>query len=133
MSRRALRGAFIVGLLTLMSTFARSALASETQRWAPYCDDRGATAVAPPPALEAPDEAIRRARASTCASDELTLHAVATQGHRSGHSFSSDAPQALATETTTLVSPPGETMDAAPVTARAAQGARERLDRPPRG
>ena len=121
-----------MGLLTLMSTFTRSALASEPQRWAPYCDDRGATAVAPPPALEAPDEAIRRARASACASDELTLHAVVVQGHRGGHSPSSDAPQALATEMTTLASPPGETMDATPVTARAAHGARDRLERPPR-
>src|SRR5258708_2893228 len=73
MVRRALRAALFAATLVAFWTLGRPAFASP----APLCDDRGASAIAPPPAFEAPDEAIRQARSSTaCERDRLPLDAT---------------------------------------------------------
>ncbi len=129
-----LAAALAIGLLALVSAWSRPAFASDAaQRWAPYCDDRGATAVAPPPALEAPDEAIRRAAASPCAADELALHAVASQGHRSHPRVASDGPHGLVPRALRLAPPPGERLTDPAMVLPVTSDERVRLERPPRG
>src|SRR5579859_2664378 len=55
--RAALRAALFASVMFAIWSFSRSAAAG-----AALCDDRGASATAEPPALEAPGEAIQRAR-----------------------------------------------------------------------
>src|SRR5579884_797187 len=63
---RIYRAVLFAGVLLAVWAVAIPAFASP----APLCDDRGATLLATPPALEAPDVAIERARASaTCDED----------------------------------------------------------------
>jgi hypothetical protein len=67
MFARVARAALFFATMFVVSSLARSAHASTEGRGpAPFCDDRGATALAAPPDLEAPDEAVRRVRASAC-------------------------------------------------------------------
>ena len=49
---------------------------------APFCDDRGATALAAPPALQAPDDAIRRTQVAACDGDEPLYDATIAPAHR---------------------------------------------------
>ena len=71
------------------------------------CDDRGASAVAPPPALEAPDEAIQRSRAPAPCGGELESRVAVSPGHRSVAFPDSDAPSALPSDPLHLVAPHG--------------------------
>jgi hypothetical protein len=64
MLARLARSALFFATMLVVSTLARSALASRSA--APFCDDRGATALAAPPDLQASGEAIQRARAEAC-------------------------------------------------------------------
>jgi hypothetical protein len=64
MFSRVARAALFFATMLVASTLARSTFAAV----APFCDDRGASALAPPPVLEAPDEAVRKARIEKCAS-----------------------------------------------------------------
>ena len=59
MVTRVFRTAIFAGVMLALWTLGRPAHAATL---APFCDDRGATALAPPPALEAPDEAVRQGR-----------------------------------------------------------------------
>ena len=69
MLAKALRAALFTGLVLALWTFARPARADVSpsdvlaRSLAPFCDDRGATALAPPPALEPTDEVLLRASA----------------------------------------------------------------------
>jgi hypothetical protein len=62
MLARVARAALFFATMFVVSTLARSAFAAA----APFCDDRGATALAAPPDLQAPDDAIQKARAEAC-------------------------------------------------------------------
>ncbi|HLK40686.1 MAG TPA: hypothetical protein VKU41_28230 [Polyangiaceae bacterium] len=131
MPGRLLPIAFFAGFVLALSTLARPALASV----APFSDDRGATAVAPPPALEAPDEAITRARVSSDHPTWRWLHAAIVPPHSGG------APEA-AQGVDPVVEAPTPKVQAAPhegavpvdpTPARAGPGERSRVERPPRG
>ncbi|MDP9000792.1 MAG: hypothetical protein M3O46_11850, partial [Myxococcota bacterium] len=127
--RRVQRAAFFVGFVLAMWTLARPASAMP----AGLCDDRGATAIAPPPALQASDEAVRRARApASCAGMELpTCATIAPAPH--GPSFASADPgSALLAERLELGAPYGESLEFAMAPHRPLTGIHLRIERPPR-
>lgn len=130
MVRRALRAALATSLLLVFWTIARPAHAMP----APFCDDRGASAIAPPPALEPLDEAIARARLTSC--DEaagLPLRATIDGGQRLPAPPSA-GPGALLPPAPAYIPPaPGDPLDTPAEAARPIDGVRGRVERPPRG
>lgn len=62
---RLLRAVLLSGLTLVLCMIVRPAFASE----APFCDDRGASAIALPPALDASDQAVARALACSQGGD----------------------------------------------------------------
>jgi hypothetical protein len=132
MVARTLRAAIATSLMLVLWTFARPAHAATI---APFCDDRGATALAPAPALEASDEAVRRAAIQDC-----DTSGSPTLGLSVGHARPriSPAPAEISPSQTPaslrFVPPAGEPLD---VVARASSllpqpGVRFRVERPPR-
>src|SRR6202041_1954760 len=71
MASRVLRVAIAASFALVLFVLARPASAAT----APFCDDRGASAIAAPPVLEAPDDAIRRASVVSCDTEERLLEA----------------------------------------------------------
>lgn len=127
---RALRFAIAAGLALAVWTIASPAWAAP----APYCDDRGASAIAPPPALEAPDVAVQRARLEpTCNGEERLFDPSVTRSHE-GRTMTAEAPEP-GVPTTMVAIPPatGTEMDAPPEVHRPSSGIRSRVERPPRG
>jgi hypothetical protein len=88
MVTRVFRTAIFAGVMLAFWTLARPAHAA----LAPFCDDRGATALAAPPALEAPDEAIQRAAAPPCETTDTPLYGlVLGRAHAGVRSVPADA------------------------------------------
>src|SRR5579872_5070059 len=72
--------AWILAAVTLVTWLtAASPARADGTRYAPLCDDRGASALAPPPTFEASDIAIRRTAAS-CNPDKQSLSASIRSG-----------------------------------------------------
>lgn len=129
MFRRVHHAAFFGGLFLALWTLARPASAMP----AGLCDDRGATAIAPPPALQASDEAVRRARApASCAGMELpTCATIAPAPH--GLTFaSSDLGSALLVRPFGFAASRGESLEFAIDLNRPLAGIHLRIERPPR-
>jgi hypothetical protein len=131
MIRGVLRVALFASLVLTLWTFARPAAAMP----AGLCDDRGATAIAPPPLLEAPDEAIQRARApaSSCPGEDSEARAAIGPAHHRAPSPPTDAQHALPTSRVVLPSPAEHRRGPAAVVDRPAPGVHSRVERPPRG
>jgi hypothetical protein len=129
LSRHFLRAAVFAGFALAISTFARPAHAL----MAPFCDDRGATAMAPAPALEAPDVAIGRARIPLCEAGERSLFAVVTPGQPIGDAPSADADYAVPLRPALLSQAEERLADPPILAARPRGGVRSRVERPPRG
>jgi len=115
-------------LVLALWTQARPARAAS----APFCDDRGATALAAPPALEAPDEAIRRARISSCAHEKAELGLTVSAQHRGAAPCSEDSDKGWQPQATTPCPAPAEALESAPVLPSHCVGVRSRVERPPR-
>ncbi len=129
MLRRALRAFLVSSLALALWTVSRPAHASQ----APLCDDRGATAVAPPLALEAPEGAIERARTGvSCPGSDLPLGATIARGHRGSASAPTAAQPVLPASATAVVPPPGVTLDPPSRFTDPPEGVRFRIERPPR-
>jgi hypothetical protein len=130
MFRGVLRAALSVGLMLALWTVSRPAAAAMP---AGVCDDRGASAIAPPPALEAPDEAIQRARAPVSCGGELDSRVAVSPGHDRGSVPEQDAPSALPTEPVLLVVPESQPSRIACTSERLGGfGVHFRVERPPR-
>jgi hypothetical protein len=134
MVAKTLRAAIFTSLMLVLWTFARPAGAATL---APFCDDRGATALAPAPALEATDEAVRRAAAPP----DCDVMGTPVRGLSVGHArprVSAEPAEVTPVQTPAslrLVAPAGEPLD---VVVRASSllpqpGVRFRVERPPRG
>jgi|GEM_PF-2502479 hypothetical protein len=123
-----LRAGLVASLVLALWTLARPALASS----APFCDDRGASAIAMPPALDAPDEAIARARSCTGGGDALSLNATVVRW-RLGATWGMDGPAAALPRGVILVCAVREAFDPAERTPLASGGVTSRVERPPRG
>lgn len=131
MLRRALRSALFAIVTVAIWTLSRPAFAMP----APLCDDRGATALAPPPTLEAPELAVLRAPAPLPCDDDAGLAAVPTlaPGHGEHQAPSPQADPAVVTPAAALVSPAAEPLAQPPPAAPCSEGVYYRIERPPRG
>ncbi len=129
MPRAVLRAALFAIVSIALWAVARPAYAMP----APFCDDRGATAIAQPPTLEAPDVAVQRARLSVpCDGDSRTLGATLRQG-RAQRVLTTSQSDPAAPGVPPVLGPRTERLrDVAPLTAPAADGVVFPLDRPPR-
>jgi hypothetical protein len=125
---RFLRALLFTGFALVVCVISRSALASE----APFCDDRGATALAPPPALDASDQAVARVRACSSGGDESGYFAILARARshaaRSLQAADAAAPAPLLEVAGGLR---GELCDSRCDSAPHA-AVRSRIDRPPR-
>ena len=130
MLRRALRYLLGASLTLVLWTLARPAMAMP----APFCDDRGASGIAPAPALEASDVAVQRARATPpCPGDDRPLGAALTRGHHGWTPIVVAAEPVIPTGRAPLVAPPGSLLDPPPTVECPRDGERSRIERPPRG
>ncbi|HEY8040131.1 MAG TPA: hypothetical protein VIF15_10075 [Polyangiaceae bacterium] len=128
--RRALRATLFAAVVLAMWTLSRPALAAS----APLCDDRGASGMAPPPSLEAPDVAVQRARTPpSCDGLSAPLTATLTHTHHGLFASAAAAEHAVPVARTLLAPPGAELLEVAPPAARPRQGVRWRIERPPRG
>jgi hypothetical protein len=124
-----LRALLASSLALALWTLARPALAAS----APFCDDRAASASAPPPALEAPDVGIQRAKVeAACAGEDRPLGTTVRHGRSRSASPAVAHEAALSTRDTPLVGPPETTFDPPQIAESARQGVRPRIERPPR-
>jgi hypothetical protein len=130
MVRAFLRAALFGGVFLALWTLAHPAAAAN----APLCDDRGASAVADPPPLEAPEVAIERARA-TCAYTlgGLPFGARISPAHRNLPRFSPAPAPALPAAVLQVAPAAAEEPLRAVLAARPCDGVRSRVERPPRG
>src|ERR1700722_6592634 len=130
MPRRAFRAAHFAIVTVALWSPARPAYAMT----APLCDDRGATTMAPPPTLQAPDAVIApSASARACGRDEALPGDAAAPGQGPSIAPASQGDQAVIAAP--LVVPPPPAALGAP---RARDlvwvdpgGARSRVERPP--
>jgi hypothetical protein len=130
MATRVFRTAIFAGVLLAVWTLGRPANAAV---FAPFCDDRGATALAAAPALEAPDEAIRRAAAAPCDTDEPIFRLALGPARRTLREAPTSVATGVETPPSQLLPPPVD----APLTLVAREappqsGVRYRIERPPR-
>jgi hypothetical protein len=127
---RALRAVLFASVLLAVWAFALPARAA----WAPLCDDRGASVLAPPPALEAPDEAITRTASAACDRDATSRLTALSADHGKGVSRSAGCDAAVPV---TATRPPAR-CDNGPwhgsprATERPPASIRSRVERPPR-
>ena len=129
MLRRALRAVLFAIVTIALWTVARPAKAMP----AGFCDDRGASAIAPDPLLEAPDVAIQRAHvALVCDGEEVQLGAVAAPGH--GQPVAAAVVLDPAVPATTPAVPPASPRPRSflPLSQPRADGVTGTLERPPR-
>jgi hypothetical protein len=130
MVRALLRAAVFGSVFLALWTLARPASAAI----APLCDDRGASGVALPPPLEAPEDAIQRARApATCEREEMPLGANVGPTHKGVPQAAPSAEPAHPATQPRLVFPAGRESRVPAVVALPRDGVRYRVERPPRG
>jgi hypothetical protein len=130
MVRAFLRAAVFGSAFLALWTLARPASAAI----APLCDDRGASGVALPPPLEAPEDAIQRARAaSTCTRDGIPLGTNVGPTHKRAPQAAPSGEPAHPAMQPRLVFPAGFASRALAVLALPRDGVRYRVERPPRG
>jgi hypothetical protein len=130
MLRRAVRAVLVSSFALVLWLVARPAYAMP----APLCDDRGATAIAPPLALEAPSGVIARARtAASCEGGEQPFGARIGRGRTVAQGFTAAAEPVLPASQTAIVPPEGEALEPSPVVTAPSEGVRYRVERPPRG
>ena len=131
MATRVFRTTIFAGVLLALWTLGRPAHAAV---FAPFCDDRGATALAAAPALEAPDEAIRRAAAAPCDTDEPIFGLALGPARHTVRAGPTHVAPGAETPPSQLLPPPLD----APLALVAGEappqaGVRYRVERPPRG
>lgn len=131
MVTRVFRTAIFAGVLLALWTLGRPAHAAGL---APFCDNRGATALAPQPALEAPDEAVQKAAAPPCDADEPIFGRTLGPARRGARAASADLVAATTTSRPQRLATPVD-RDVSPVVRQAPPhaGVRYRVERPPRG
>jgi hypothetical protein len=132
---RVARAAIFLVTVLVTSTLARSAFASGFTGYygAPFCDDRGATALAPRPDLEAPDAAWQQTRSDACDLDGNTWRVmVRPTGTRIVATLDESAPADRAPSLLTMPTADSYELTLTEVTGRPSPGARLRVERPPR-
>jgi hypothetical protein len=130
MFRDVARAALFASLTLVLWMLARPAWAMP----AGLCDDRGASAIASPPALEAPDGAIERARAQRpCGGDDVAGRATIRHGRQSASAFAARRAGALPVFCIAVPSAPDQAAEPLRPAYRPTRcGVRLRVERPPR-
>jgi hypothetical protein len=126
--RRILRATLFASFALALWAFARPARASS----APFCDDRGASASAMPPALDAPDEALARARSCPAGGDELSLFVTIARTHPAFAQGLEGLDGVVPARGVVLPRLAGAAFDCAPPIRLARGDATSRVERPPR-
>jgi hypothetical protein len=130
MFRRALRCAIFTIVAVAIWTLSRPAFAMP----APLCDDRGATSLAAPPTLQAPELAVLRAPAPLpCEDAGLAAGPTLAPGHGQHQVPSAQGDPGVVTCAAPLVSITGEPLALPPPAAPSTEGVQYRIERPPRG
>lgn len=126
---RVTRAVIFAGLTLALWVLARPAHAMP----AGLCDDRGATAVAPPPAFEPPENALERARtAMSCGDgDGAPMLPTASPGHRVRAPIET-GDWALPTGRVAITCATGDVLLRAPEVPSPGTLVRFRVERPPR-
>jgi hypothetical protein len=127
--RRVLRAVLAASVTLAVWVVAAPAWAAP----APYCDDRGASALAAPPMLGGTDPGVLAAPAKVeCPGDDGYAGATLTRAHAEA-SVSVDSPEApIATAPPPVVHASGEALPPPPSVVRPPDGVRSRVERPPR-
>jgi hypothetical protein len=128
---RLLRAVLVAGVWLAVLTVARPAHAA----WAPLCDDRGASALAPPPLLQAPEDVITRASNARCDRDAASLLSTLRRGHERVDSPDPDGDAALPAATIPVLLQQSRSATSTPAREieRPPSAMRARVERPPRG
>lgn len=127
---RVLRALLLASVALAVWTLARPAMAAP----APLCDDRGATMLAPAPALEAPDVAVQRVHATaTCPAGDLPLGAAVAPAHQAPPPPPQGGEPVLPQTSLAVAAPAGEELDMPTADVPPPEGVRWRVERPPRG
>jgi hypothetical protein len=102
---------------------------------APFCDDRGASAIAPPPMIESPTDVLERVRAaSSCTSDDgESFRRSFAPMHRLPRPTGPNLEPALPRSCVAIVLPGAGEPVAVVKSERSPDGVRARVERPPRG
>jgi hypothetical protein len=131
MVRAFLRAVLFGSVFLALWTLARPASAAI----APLCDDRGASGIALPPPLEAPQDAIQRARlTATCERDEIPLGSSVGPTHKGAPKAAPSPPEpARPAAHARLVFSAGSESRFLAIVALPRDGVRYRVERPPRG
>jgi hypothetical protein len=132
-TRCILRQIFSASVLLALWTIARPAFAASPP--APFCDDRGASALAPAPLLEATDVAIQKARATApCdAADPVFLAGLGPGRSDAAPRFGGAESAIVSCQARLARSRPAGELLAEPSTTLAMHsGVRSRVERPPR-
>jgi hypothetical protein len=127
---QALRAVLAFSVALALWALARPALAAP----APFCDDRAASATAPPPTLEAPDVGIQRARVAVTCPTDLPLGMTLRHGRPRFVPWATGAESVVATAHALPVPRAlgaGARLDA-PLAQTPLAGVRWRIERPPR-
>ena len=130
MVARVFRTTIFAGVLLAIWTLGRPAHAAAL---APFCDDRGATALAAPPALEASDEAIQRAAAPPCETDAPIFLSLGPARHAVGAAPAAIAPAETIAPLRVLPPPLDGLVAFVSGETPPQSGVRYRVERPPRG
>jgi hypothetical protein len=130
MIRRVVRTIVFAGTLIALWLIAAPAFASS----APLCDDRGATGVAPAPALQAPEDIIARAMSPTpdCLGGGASSELAITASHDAPAPPDADGGFALPVRASHLPLPVSTVRSPASVVGDARDGTFARIERPPR-
>jgi hypothetical protein len=127
---KVLRAVVFASFLLAAWTFARPAQAALL---APFCDDRGATALAPEPALEATDEAVSRVKTSACDENEPLVGLAVGPAHRAATAPSGPVEPARVIRGSPLLRALVGSLDFVTRATPRPRGVRGRVERPPRG
>jgi hypothetical protein len=134
MLARVLRAVLVLATMFVVLAMARPAYAAAAS--APFCDDRGATALAPPPTLEAPDGAIQRARAEACGlktdGDAWLAMFRSGRGRADASAASDGAAAAMTAASPAIVAADCVVLPVVETRAAPAAAPGSRLERPPR-
>jgi hypothetical protein len=125
---RGVRAALFTALVCVLWSFSLPAFAAP----APFCDDRGATALAAPPALEAPGEAIQRARFTSCEYGHPEFGLSVGPGHRRIAPPQDDAGYGWVAAAARLEPSDEGSLEVFLVMPPPCHGVRMRVERPPR-
>jgi hypothetical protein len=130
MVSRVFRAALFAGLVLALWAFARPASAATL---APFCDDRGATALASPPALEDPTDAVEQAAAPPSCDEQAPPGQSLAPAHRTFRTARATVLPVRTTPALAISPPQVQPLDLVEPVSTPQAGVHVRVERPPRG